>query len=108
MPVDLTLNGAPVRLDTAPGESLLHALRERAGLRSPKDGCQPQGQCGACLVLVGGQPRTSCAMSAEAVAGRDVLTLEGVSEDIAREAFRLAGHKLSIKTRFVRRSDEVI
>ncbi len=40
--------------------------------------------------------------------GRVLYELEGVSEDIAREAFRLAGHKLSIKTRFVRRSDEVI
>lgn len=40
--------------------------------------------------------------------GRVLYELEGVTEDIAREAFRLAGHKLSIKTRFVRRSDEVI
>ena len=40
--------------------------------------------------------------------GRVLYELEGVAEDIAREAFRLASHKLSIKTRFVRRSDEVI
>jgi large subunit ribosomal protein L16 len=40
--------------------------------------------------------------------GRVLYEIEGVTEDIAREAFRLAGHKLSIKTRFVKRADEVI
>jgi aerobic-type carbon monoxide dehydrogenase small subunit (CoxS/CutS family) len=45
-PVRFTLNGRPVAIDPAPGESLLDALRERCFVTSIKDGCQPQGQCG--------------------------------------------------------------
>ncbi len=80
MILDFRLNDAPVALDVPPGESLLDVLRDRCGVTSPKDGCQPQGQCGCCLVLVDGQPKTSCAMPAESVRGRSVLTLEGLSE----------------------------
>lgn len=88
--IDLTLNGNACRLTTAPGESLLDALRERCGTTSLKDGCQPQGQCGCCLVLVDGQPKTACAFSAEKCAGRTVLTLEGLSpaeRDLTARAF---------------------
>jgi xanthine dehydrogenase molybdenum-binding subunit len=76
--IDFTLNGVPRRLEVAPGESLLDALRERCSVLSPKDGCQPQGQCGCCLVLVDGQPKTSCAVSAEKTNGKQVITLEGL------------------------------
>lgn len=81
MPLNFTLNGTPRDLDVAPGESLLDTLRERCGVTSPKDGCQPQGQCGCCLVLVDGQPKTSCAVSAESAKGKAVVTLEGLSEE---------------------------
>lgn len=94
MAVELTLNGERRSLDTAEGESLLDALRERCGIQSTKDGCQPQGQCGACLVLVDGQPKTSCAFSAAKAEGKDVLTLEGVSaaeRDLLARAFVSAG-----------------
>ena len=70
-------------------------LRDGAGITSPKDGCSPQGQCGACLVLVDGHPKTSCAIPARNAAGKSVLTLEGVPEGERRiygEAFaRTAG-----------------
>jgi xanthine dehydrogenase molybdenum-binding subunit len=46
-----------------PGESLLDALRERCGITSLKDGCQPQGQCGCCLALVDGRPLVTCAFT---------------------------------------------
>jgi len=81
MRVELTLNGERRTLETAAGESLLDTLRDRAGVLSPKDGCQPQGQCGACLVLVDGQPKTSCAMSAERANGKSIVTLEGMPAD---------------------------
>ena len=55
-------------------------LRERLGLRSLKDGCSPQGQCGCCLALIDGQAKVTCAMSAASAAGRTVLTLEGLAE----------------------------
>jgi xanthine dehydrogenase molybdenum-binding subunit len=76
--VELTVNGERRRLDVAAGESLLDALRDRCGVLSPKDGCQPQGQCGCCLVLVDGQPKVSCAVAAEKTDGKHVVTLEGV------------------------------
>ncbi len=90
MAVDLTVNGVRKRLDLAPGESLLDALRERCGVTSPKDGCQPQGQCGCCLVLVDGQPKVSCAVSAEKSAGKQIVTMEGLSaeeRDLTARAF---------------------
>ncbi len=78
--VELTLNGEKRRLETDNGESLLDALRERAGICSTKDGCQPQGQCGCCLALIDGQPKVTCAMGAEKAAGKEIVTLEGVPE----------------------------
>ena len=62
------------------GGSLLELLRDRLGMRSPKDGCSPQGQCGCCTVLVDGQPRVACVTPARRVAGRTVTTLEGFDE----------------------------
>jgi selenium-dependent xanthine dehydrogenase len=78
--VSFTLNGRPVRISTRPGETLLEALRGRCGIVSTKDGCAPQGQCGCCLAVVDGAAKTTCAMPADKAAGRQVLTLEGVSE----------------------------
>ncbi|MBI3203131.1 MAG: selenium-dependent xanthine dehydrogenase [Myxococcales bacterium] len=78
--IDFSLNGQPRRLEVREGESLLDALRDRCGVISTKDGCQPQGQCGCCLALVDGQAKTTCALSAEKVAGKQVVTLEGLPE----------------------------
>jgi len=60
------------------GASLLEALRDRLGERSPKDGCSPQGQCGCCTVWVDGQPRVACVTPVRRVAGRAVTTLSGL------------------------------
>ena len=74
-----TLNGAPVSVP-ADGCSLLEALRDRLGVRSPKDGCSPQGQCGCCTVWVDGQPRVACVTPLARVAGRSVTTVEGLAD----------------------------
>jgi aerobic-type carbon monoxide dehydrogenase small subunit (CoxS/CutS family) len=74
-----TLNGRLVDVDLADG-SLLDALRGPLGVRSVKDGCSPQGQCGCCTVLVDGQPRVACVTPLARVAGRDVTTLEGLAD----------------------------
>jgi xanthine dehydrogenase small subunit len=66
------------------GVSLLEVLREDLGLRSAKDGCSPQGQCGCCTVLVDGQPRVACVTPARRVAGRVVTTVDGLPE-VVRE-----------------------
>jgi xanthine dehydrogenase small subunit len=57
-------------------------LRERLGVRSAKDGCSPQGQCGCCTVLVDGSARVACVTPARRVAGRRVTTLEGLDPDV--------------------------
>lgn len=77
--VDFTLNGAPASVP-ADGCSLLEALRDRLGVRSPKDGCSPQGQCGCCTVWVDGQPRVACVTPLARVAGRSVTTVEGLAD----------------------------
>src|SRR5690349_11447017 len=78
MAVSFTLNGRKRDVTPREGESLLETLRERCDTLSPKDGCSPQGQCGCCLALVDGQPKVSCLVDAQKIAGKEVLTLEGV------------------------------
>ena len=56
---------------------LLSVLRDELGLNGPKFGCG-QGECGACMVLVDGAPRTACNVPLWSVAGRKVVTVEGL------------------------------
>ncbi|KAB2954912.1 MAG: 2Fe-2S iron-sulfur cluster binding domain-containing protein, partial [Thermoanaerobaculia bacterium] len=84
--IAFTLNGVARRLEVAPGESLLEVLRDRCGIVSTKDGCAPQAQCGCCLALVDGNPKTACAVDAEKADGAVILTWEGVAE-AERELF---------------------
>src|SRR3546814_3566136 len=58
-PLQLEVDGQQIEVPDE-GRSLLDVLRDEVGLRSPKDGCSPQGQCGCCTVLVDGQPRVAC------------------------------------------------
>jgi aerobic-type carbon monoxide dehydrogenase small subunit (CoxS/CutS family) len=76
--VGFTLNGRP-EVVSDEGWSLLDVLRERLGVRSVKDGCSPQGQCGCCTVLVDGEPRVSCVTPVSRIAGREVTTVEGLA-----------------------------
>lgn len=77
---DFVLNGTAVTLNGS-HEHLLAGLRDEAHVFSPKDGCSPTGQCGACTVLVDGKARVACQTSMEKAEGSDVLTLEGIPED---------------------------
>jgi selenium-dependent xanthine dehydrogenase len=78
--MDFTLNGACVSVPVHEGESLLALLRDSCGITSVKDGCAPEGSCGACTVLVDGKAVVSCAQSAGRVAGRQVTTLDGLPD----------------------------
>jgi len=78
--IDFTLNGRAVAVEPRDDESLLETLRDRCGVRSTKDGCAPQGQCGCCLALVGGKAVTTCATPAKKAAGKEILTLEGLDD----------------------------
>jgi nicotinate dehydrogenase subunit A len=71
------VNGRPAHFDGDPQASLLSLLRGELGLSGPKFGCG-EGECGACMVLVDGQPQTACNLPLWAVAGRQVTTLEGL------------------------------
>src|SRR5450756_1830979 len=79
--MEFTLNGRSVSIEPRPGANLLEVLREAFGLRSMKDGCAPEGSCGACTVIVDGRAVVSCAQPAMRIAGKTVLTLEGLAED---------------------------
>ena len=82
----LTVNGVQREAQVDARSTLLDVLRDDFGLKAAKDGCSPQGQCGCCTVIVDGSAKVSCAMPATKAQGRDVVTLEGVSEE-ERELF---------------------
>lgn len=71
------LNGKPCNVDADDAVPLLAVLRDEQGLSGPKFGCG-QGECGACMVLVDGQPQTACNLPLWSVQGRQVVTLEGL------------------------------
>ena len=77
--VTVIVNGAPRKALVPPETTLLRLLREHFMLTGSKLGCDV-GDCGACTVLVDGQPVNSCLMLAGQVDGREVLTIEGVGK----------------------------
>ena len=86
MRVSLRLNGDPVELECAPDEMLLDVLR-REGLGSVRETCRI-GVCGACTVLIDGEPLSGCLTLAPLVAGREVTTVEGLGgADPVQRAF---------------------
>ncbi len=74
-----SVNGQPRSVDAAPGATLAHVLREDLGLTGTKIGCG-EGECGACTVLVDGQPVVGCLYPAAKAHGRQVVTIEGVAQ----------------------------
>src|SRR3954468_24654394 len=85
MPLLFRLDGREVTVERD-GVSLLEALRDELGVRTAKDGCAPQGQCGCCTVWVDGAPRVACVTPVRRVAGREVTTVDGL-EPATRERF---------------------
>ncbi|MCX6654203.1 MAG: (2Fe-2S)-binding protein [Candidatus Bathyarchaeota archaeon] len=74
------LNGKNVDVEAKPTVTLLDLLRGELGVMSVKKGCE-QGECGACTVLLDGDPVTSCLILAPQVEGRRVLTIEGLIDN---------------------------
>ena len=88
--LSFTLNGKRTTCSYEPGMHFLEVLREELGIVSPKNGCAPEGTCGCCAILVDGRPALSCLRKPEQMEGHDVVTLEGVPEemrDVLGEAF---------------------
>jgi xanthine dehydrogenase YagT iron-sulfur-binding subunit len=73
----LLVNGRSHRLIVEPRWSLLFVLREKLGLTGTKVGCE-RGECGACTVLIDGQPRYACMTLAVEAVGKEITTLEGL------------------------------
>jgi len=92
--INLNINGEVHELAVEPGDTLLRALRERAGLMGTKRGCD-SGGCGCCTVLVDGKAVYSCMTFALSVRGKNVTSVEGLAQggvlDPIQEAFIKAG-----------------
>src|SRR6266545_2850073 len=82
--MDFTLNGTAVSMEVREGATMLELLREGCGVTSVKDGCAPEGSCGACTVLVDGKAVVSCAQPASRAAGKTITTQEGLPSDERR------------------------
>ncbi len=78
--IELNVNGEPTEVSFAPYKTLLEVLREDLGLTGTKHGCE-LGECGACAVLLDGEPVLSCLVLGLDCAGRDVTTVEGLAAD---------------------------
>lgn len=85
-----TINATTRRLDVHPMRRLLDVLREDCGLTGTKEGCG-EGECGACTVLVDGQPVNSCLVPIAHAEGTDVLTIEGLHDHPLQDAFVVHG-----------------
>ena len=79
MRIELSVNGERREADVWAGESLLDALRDRLDLPGSKNACE-QGECGSCSVYLDGTLVCACLVLAAQAEGRDVVTVEGISE----------------------------
>jgi len=78
--LSLSVNGVAYSLGVGGGQTLLSVLRDEVGLTGTKEGCD-DSECGACMVLLDGQPVNSCSYLAMQAEGRDVTTVEGLARD---------------------------
>ena len=78
-PLTMTVNEREVTVEIEADELLVDVLRDRLGLIGTKIGCN-EGECGACTVIMDGEPVLSCLIPAMQAQGRDILTIEGLSD----------------------------
>jgi aerobic-type carbon monoxide dehydrogenase small subunit (CoxS/CutS family) len=81
-PATLQVNNASYLVELEPGRTLLSVLRGELGLTGSKEGCD-DSECGACMVLIDGQPVNSCSYLALQADGRQVTTVEGLASGTA-------------------------
>ena len=90
--VALTVNGRPREDAVADHMLLLDYLRQTVGLTGTKEGCDG-GECGACTVLIDGDPRLACITLAASCEGRSVETIEGLAIDGRMSRLQQAFHE---------------
>ncbi len=95
-----TLNGKRTGCNYEPGMHFLEVLREELGIVSPKNGCAPEGACGCCTILVDGRPALACLRKPEQMEGRDVITLEGIPEEMRETLGRSFVHEGGVQCGF--------
>jgi aerobic-type carbon monoxide dehydrogenase small subunit (CoxS/CutS family) len=78
--IELSVDGTTHRIDADGDMPLLYALRDDLGLKNPRFGCG-LAQCGACTVLIDGEPSRSCSIPIDSLAGRKIVTLAGIQTD---------------------------
>src|SRR5215813_11388259 len=93
MPISLQINGQPWRGEVRTEETLLEFVRERLRLTGTKRSCESQ-VCGACTVLVDGEPISACTFLTFEASGKCVTTVEGLA---------LGGHLDPLQTAFIQR-----
>jgi aerobic-type carbon monoxide dehydrogenase small subunit (CoxS/CutS family) len=79
--VTLTVNGQAHVITTEPNKTLLYVLREDLGLYGAKDACGGEGECGACTVMMDGQPVNACLVLVGQAEGREIETIEGLAQN---------------------------
>lgn len=77
-PISFTVNGDLQELFVEPRKTLLAVIRDTIGLTGTKEGCST-GDCGACTLIVDGEPVTSCMMLAVSANDKEITTIEGIS-----------------------------
>ena len=80
MKIRLQINDTTHEVEAKPLETLLTSLRDRLNFTGSKDGCG-EGVCGACTVLLDGQPVSSCLLLASYAEGKKITTIEGIASD---------------------------
>jgi len=78
--ITITVNGGRERLDVPSNMTLLQLLREKLALTGTKNGCTA-GECGACTILMNGEPVNSCMVLAVEADGAEIVTVEGLADD---------------------------
>jgi len=78
--IQTTVNGVTHSLEVEPRKTLLAVLRDQLHLTGTKEGCST-GDCGACTVLMDGEPVTSCLVLAVEANGREIVTIEGIGQN---------------------------
>ncbi|HKB92142.1 MAG TPA: (2Fe-2S)-binding protein [Opitutaceae bacterium] len=89
----LAVNGSSLQIDAAADRSLLSVLRDDLGLTGSKFGCG-EGQCGACTVLLAGQPVRSCRTPVGSVGSGEITTIEGLSQQGRLHPLQQAFHEM--------------
>lgn len=79
MKIDFTINGKPTSVDVDPAMPLLWVVRDELKLTATKFGCG-MAMCGACTLHIDGEATRSCSVPVESIAGKNITTLEGLSE----------------------------